>query len=116
MVQHRHSMRKRRVIDLGMCVDKMAENCRKLFGMPNIPTFARAADRVDNHLAYGRAAGRLAEKVLAIGCCGNVGNVLVLSERSHLIFRQSAQGKTIFERDHGGFIWNESVPCQRRGR
>src|SRR5262245_9752791 len=106
-------MRKGRVIDLGMCVDEMAQNCLKLLGMPNIPTLARAQDRVDNHLAYGRAAGRLAEKVLAIGCCGDVWNVLVLSERSHLILRQSAQGKTIFERDHGGFTWNDSVPCQR---
>lgn len=56
------------------------------------------------------AASRLVEQVLTERCSGNLGNVLMLSEREHLISRQSAQRKAIFERDHGASS-PEPAPC-----
>ena len=57
----------------------------KLLRMPRVAALMRPAYTLGDHRLYRGAAGRLVEEVVTKRCSGNVGNVLVLGEREHLI-------------------------------
>ena len=86
---------------LGMRSDEMLESNCELLGMAHVAAPACGMDVSGNHRPYGRTTSRLIQQVLAERRGRDLGNVLMLSERKHLISRQSAQRKAIFERDHG---------------
>src|SRR5262245_56653190 len=92
------SMRKRHVTRLRVRVDEMLECHYKLQRVPFVATRARSTDIVGDHLTNSRAAARLVDQILAKRRGGNIGYVLMLCDRTHLVFRQSAQRKAILER------------------
>src|SRR5262245_29655245 len=93
--------RKRQATRLGMRADELLERHRKLMGVPYVTALPRPANIVSKHVPDGHAAVRLVDQKLAQRRGGNVGNVLVLRQREHLVLRQPTQREAIFERNHG---------------
>jgi len=68
-----------------MRADEVLQCYGKLLRMPHVAAFMRPAYILGDHRMNCRAPSRLVEEVVTKRCSGNVGNVLVLSEREHLI-------------------------------
>jgi hypothetical protein len=67
-------------------------------GLPNI---------LDNHVTDSFAAMVAGQKVLSERCRSDFGEVFVLCDGEHLLFRQAAEPNAVFKRDHvrpGGTI------------
>jgi hypothetical protein len=60
-------------------------------GSPNI---------LDDHVPDSLAAMIAGQKVLSECRCGDFGEVLVLGDGKHLLFRQAAEPNAVFKRDH----------------
>jgi len=78
-------MRERLVSHLGMRAHELLQCYGKLLGMPHVTALMRPAYILGDHRMNCLAAGRLVEEKVTERCSSNVGNVLVLSEREHLI-------------------------------
>ena len=55
----------------------------------------------DNHVSNDLTAMRARQQVLSECCCGDLRQVLVLSNSEYLLLGQTAQANAIFQRDHG---------------
>lgn len=75
---------------LGMRAHELLQCYGKLLRMAHVTALMRPAYILGDHRMNCPAAGRLVEEKVTERGSGNVGNVLVLSEREHLIFGQSA--------------------------
>ena len=55
----------------------------------------------DNHVSNDLTAMRARQQVLSECCCGDLRQVLVLSNSEYLLLGQTAQANAIFQSDHG---------------
>ena len=69
--------------------------------LPVSPPLGRA-DVIHNDVADELASMRPAQQILRVRGSSDLRHVLVLGNRKHLLFGNSAKGQAIFERDHGG--------------